>query len=271
MLELRLSIMADYVDKVVIVESDYTFTNIYKGYNLEKNLSRYEKWIDKIEYIKVRSPRFSNAWDNEFWQRDQFVLGWNDVTENDVLMISDCDEIVRPESLQYIRNSNHNYYGIVCPISYFKFNYLNTATEYTVWPVAYRNAKHLKPSWMRRIPNEREKHKPIDSVFIHHGGWHFSWLGDDEFVRNKLKSFSHTEYNIPSVIDNIDIDKLVNENKEHMGIPGAVWNPVKLDNYYPDIIRSNKQKYEKYICKDGEKTVMDYYPHYDMMEIEFVG
>ena len=269
MLELRLSIMGDLVDRIVIVECDHTFTNIYKGYNLENIFHRFAKWADKILYIKVQSPKFSNPWDNEFWQRDQFVHGWSGLTNEDVIMISDCDEIVRPESLEYIKNSNHNYYGIVCPIFYFKFNYLNIATEYTVWPVAYRNALNMRPSQMRRIPDERQRHKPHDSVFIHHGGWHFSWAGNDDFVRNKLKSFSHTEYNTPSVINNVNVEKLIEENKEHMGIPNAVWNVVKFDEYFPQFILQNKEKYKDYIWKDGEKTVTDYYG-VNVLQIESV-
>jgi beta-1,4-mannosyl-glycoprotein beta-1,4-N-acetylglucosaminyltransferase len=48
MLELRLKIMAEHVDKIVIVECDKTFTGVYKGFNLEKQLDRYAQWMHKI-------------------------------------------------------------------------------------------------------------------------------------------------------------------------------------------------------------------------------
>ena len=44
----------------------------------------------------------------------------------------------------------------------------------------------MKPSSMRRSANEIAKPKPPDSILVHHGGWHFSWIGDDESVKNKL-------------------------------------------------------------------------------------
>ena len=183
-------------------------------------------------------------------------------------MISDCDEIVRPEALTYMRESNHNYYGIVCPFFYFKFNYLNTSSQYNVWPVAYRNALNMKPSSMRRSANEIAKPKPPDSILVHHGGWHFSWIGDDESVKNKLKSFSHTEYNTPEIINNINVDMMIEEKTDHVSTLGAVWDIVKMDNYFPEYVMNNYEKYKKYICDGGQKTAAEYYEisHFPILE-----
>lgn len=271
MLELRLETMYDAVDKFVIVESDHTFTNTHKEYNLEKNLSKYSKWMDKITYLKVQSPKYSNAWDNEFWSRDQFKLAWKDLTDEDVIIISDCDEIIRPEAIEFIRNNHYDYYALMAPIFNFKFNYLNTSNEYTVWPVAYRYYSGINyvPSAMRRVSNERDifRHRFGKGILLHHAAWHFSSLGNDEFVKNKLKSFSHTEFNNPEFIDNVNVDKHIIENKNHINQNSGSWKQVKLDEYFPKKIVNNIEKYKKYICEEGDKSVTDYY-NYSILQSE---
>lgn len=267
MLELRLNIIGNSVDRIVIAESDYTFTNLYKGYLLESKLSEYGEYKDKIIYIKLKSPKFSNPWENEFYQRDCFSFAWRDLKNSDVLMISDIDEIPRPEALEFIRNTDYNYYGLLCPIFYFKFNYLNVHSEYSVWNVAVRNSLDVKPSFIRRTGNEIQREKPKKSVLIHHAGYHFSWLGDDDFVKNKLKSFSHTEYNTPEVINNVNTDLLIKSKQDHMRL--SSWETVNLDSYYPSQILKNLEKYNDYIsyyCSSF--SVLDYYPYEILSTIE---
>jgi len=259
MLELKLNIMYDYVDRFVIVESDHTFANNPKEYNFENNIARYSKWMDKILYIKVKSPKFKDPWHNEFWQRQQMRFGWNDLTDNDVIMISDCDEIVRPEALEFIKNSNYSYYGLMMPIFYYKFNYMNAVDEYSVWVTAYRGYRG-DASQMRRKGNETEFRRTTNGVFVHHAGYHFSYQGNKDFITTKMKNFSHQEHNNEKVLNNLDIESHIQNGTEHMDrTPAGTWQKVKLDNYYPQYILDNKEKYKDWICEDGNKSVTDYY------------
>jgi beta-1,4-mannosyl-glycoprotein beta-1,4-N-acetylglucosaminyltransferase len=264
-LELKLETLYDFVDKFVIVESDHTFSNVPKDYILESNFSRFSFWAKKILYLKVKSPKYNNPWDNEFWSRDQFKIAWGNLQRNDVVLISDCDEIARPEAITYIKSSQYDYYGLICPIFNFKFNYLNTKNEYTIWITAYRYDRNVnyKPSLMRRVAHEQNifRKRYSKAICLHHAGWHFSSLGDNEFVKNKLKSFSHTEFNNPKFIDNVNISKHINENKNHINQSPGSWRSVKLDSYFPKIILENNEKYKSCILEDGDKTVLDYYKH----------
>ncbi len=259
-LELRLKIMADHVDKIVIVESDKTFTGKYKGFNLEKHWNRYSQWHDKINYIKISNNNHSNdAWANEHWQRDQMIQGWKDLEKDDVILLSDCDEIVRPEALDFIRKTDYEWYGLYMPAFYFKFNYMDTKPDwhYKVWGRAFRNIS-FAPHKMRYtndhdLPGRR-------SVSLHHAGWHFGWLGDEDFARTKLQSFSHTEWNRPDILDNINIDKHISEGRDHVRPENITWVKVDLDNYFPSEITNNKEKYKNFILPDTGKTVQDYWP-----------
>lgn len=257
-LEIRLNTMYDHVDRFVIVESDYTFTGIFKGYNFEKEIPRYSQFMDKIHYIKISKSPYTDPWLSEDWMRDHYKLGWQDIRSTDVLLISDCDEIIRPEALEFVKHSDFEWYGFYAPAFYFKINYLDTKPNwhYKVWARAFRNT-NINPGKLKyQNPQDLPGKK---SIALHHAGWHFGWLGDNEFVKNKLKSFSHSEYNTKEILDNIDIKKHITEGRDHIRPENITWTPVKLDNYFPKYILENKNKFTDYILPDNDRTVRDYW------------
>jgi len=256
-LEVRLREMYDHVDKFVIVECDKTHTGIQKEFNLETQLDRFAPWMDKIDYIKVEQDNpSSHAWNNEYWQRDQMARGWTDVEPDDVIMISDVDEIIRPEAIDFIRNTNYDLYGLYMPAFYFKFNYVDTKPDwhYKVWGRAYRNTM-IGGSNMRytnEIPGKQR-------IELHHAGWHFGWLGDDEFVKHKIQCTPHVEINQPHIVNNIDIEKHIAEGRDHFRPENVTWCAVDLDDYFPKTVLENRDKYSQYILPDTGKKVQDFF------------
>ena len=259
LLELRLRIMYEHVDKFVIVECDKTHTGIPKEFNLEKNLDRFAPWMDKIVYIKAEQSNPScHAWDNEYWQRDQMQRGWQDLNKDDVILVSDVDEIIRPEAIDYIKNTDYDMYGLYMPAFYFKFNYMDTKPDwhYKVWGRAYRGMM-IGGSKMRYTNEYPGKSR----VEVHHAGWHWGWLGDDEFVKQKIKATPHVEINQPHIVNNINIEQHIKEGRDHFRPENRTWFPVKLDDYFPDEIRNNREKYSQFILPetDTSKSVRDYW------------
>jgi hypothetical protein len=253
-LELRLEIMGDYVDKFVIIEADTTFTGNKKDYNLEKEFHRFKKWKKKNQYFKVKNTNIRDSWSNEDWQRDQFSLGWDNVGNDDVLLINDVDEIVRPETLEFIKNTDYNYYSLMMPSSYYKFNYIDTASHYSPWGKAFRGYKS-RGSQMRNFNGTVNK-----SITLHHAGWHFSWIGNEDFVRYKSVSFSHTELNNEHILNNVNLEKHISEGKDHWR-NNSNWKAVNLDEYFPEHILKNKERYQYYILNDFGIKVQDVYPY----------
>jgi hypothetical protein len=258
-LELRLKVMGDKVDQFNIVECNKTFTGIYKGFNLEKQLDRFAPWMNKINYIKVTDPPIGTPWSVEDWQRDQYARGWKNISDQDVMLISDCDEIIRPEAIDFIKNTKYNFYGLYMPAFYFKFNYLDTKPNwhYKVWARAFRNFRGATPGRLKYL-NEHDL-IGCTTIRLHHAGWHFGWLGDDEFVKKKIASFSHTEINRPDVINNVNIEQHIKEGRDHFRPENVTWTAVDLDDYFPKEILENKEKYADYILPDSDKTVRQYW------------
>jgi len=253
LLELRLSEHYDKVDKFIIIECDRTFTGLFKGFNLEKQLSRYTTWWDKVEYIKVTNcPSTPNAWVNETWQRSHMNAAWKDLGKDDVILISDLDEIFRPEAIDFIRNTDYDLYFLYMPGFYLKLNYMDTEGHYSMWGRAIRGYQ-IDGEQMRYIKDFPGARK----VSVHHAGWHFGWLGDVAWIQNKIKSFAHAA-ELMSIVDTIDIDVHI-QNHEDPQRRSKSWFPVKFDGYFPKTILNNLEKYRNWILPNADKTVQDYH------------
>jgi hypothetical protein len=251
-LELRLSETYDYIDEFVIVECDYTFTGKYKGYGLETHKDRYAKWWDKVTYIKVSDPpNTGNPWDNERWQRGNFSLGWKDLGKDDVIIVSDVDEIVRPRCLVEIRNTDYDVYVFRMAAFTLRYNYL--CLDYPwVKAKAFRGYQAHGED-MRNMKNFNDK-KVLN---MEHSGWHFTWLGNESEITNKIQSFSHFEMNTPKFLNSLNIEKSIQENRNHFNTRMA---KVTIDSYFPKSLIENLEKYSNLILTDTDKTVQDYFP-----------
>jgi len=257
LLEIRLSTHYDYVDQFTIVECNHTFTGIHKGFNLIEQKERYAPWWDKVKLVQPDRPPHNDSWNAEHWMRNHFQTQWDNLTKDDVVIIADLDEIIRPEALQFIRETDYDFYKLGMPFFNLKFNYLNLV-PHNPWP----SVKAFRGYYVEGMDGMRNVHSVPGGrqVDLHHSGWHFSYLGDEEYCRNKLRSFSHSEWNLPHITDNFNVSKAIENGQDILARPGFVFCPVKLDNYFPKYIIDNKEKFKNYILQDGEKSVLDHIP-----------
>ncbi|WP_462256135.1 hypothetical protein [Megamonas funiformis] len=120
LLDLRLYLLNNVVDYFVIVEMNKTFRGKDKEYIFEKNKDKYEKYINKIVYIKIEDvPKYDDTiyvkeenniiardWTLEFFQRNAIIKGLKKCKPSDIIMISDIDEIPSPLVLDDILNKS---------------------------------------------------------------------------------------------------------------------------------------------------------------------
>jgi len=237
LLDLRLELLYDYVDYFVIVESDATFSGLAKPWYFHPH--RYRKYLDKILYRQFKSPRSFNPWDNEKAQRDEIcnVVADSYPKLDDLIIIGDLDEFLRPEALNF--NAEHDFYAFRVPYFNFKFNYLqiNSVETYAVANVGTRFSQLKSPNSLRmRKFQLGELPYGYDDGFvkvIEHGGWHFTYLGDNETIRNKIKSFSHQELNTDRTLSSIDVDSSIRTGRGFNPSDGKTFTAVKLDEYFP--------------------------------------
>jgi hypothetical protein len=264
LLDIRLDLLYNHVDYFVIVEANQKFTNTPKTWNFDA--SRYLHYADKIIYIQVEDmPNSANPWDNEHHQRNAIMRGLEDAEDNDIIIISDCDEILRPEAVDRIRTSEQTLFALRMPLFNFKFNYMRTsAGAYDCWAMAARRSvfDDITPNTLREIRHSFSG-APLQFVnegceLVEHAGWHFGYLGNIEFLKDKAQSFSHQEVNRPEFLAQIDIETSIAQRTDwgHNGVDR--YAVVALDNYFPKSLTT----YNKYILTESESQVLDILPAY---------
>ena len=232
LLDLRLNILDEFVDKFVIVESSYTHSG--KEKKLIFDINKYSKFKKKIDYIILKDPpkgieeissndseneisrkEILNALKRENLQRDTILNGLKDVDSNDWIIVSDLDEIPDLTKVNF-NNIKNKIIFFKQKVFYYKLN-LELKTLRWIGTKACRK-KYLKsPQWLRNIKDKiypkwrldilfSEK-RYNDIFFIENGGWHFSFVKKPEDIEKKLRSYlHHREYDI----DPIGLDKIKN-------------------------------------------------------------
>ena len=138
--DVRLNVLNKYITKFIIVEAKYTHNGDKKKLNF--NINKFKEFKKKIELIKVDEvpPNLKkiNGYDNDdvvaeksifngyardIFQRNQISIGLKNLDNNDVVIISDLDEIPNLKNVKF-DEINNNILFFKQKIFYYKFNLL---------------------------------------------------------------------------------------------------------------------------------------------------
>ena len=280
-LDLRLNTLDRYVDYFVIVES--TFTHKGDRRNLKFDHKKFEKFKDKIIYLTFdeepvgieavyendnegeKSRKYIlNAAKRENGQRDYIVNGLQKASSEDLILISDVDEIPNLEEIN-LDDLKEKILMFQQDMFYYKFD---LKLPNMVWSgtKGCRKKDLLSPQWLRNIKDKKYSLFRLDIIFskikynnikfIKNGGWHFSNIKSPKEIEHKLKSYlHHREFDEePLSLDQIDgiiknkqaiydlkVDKTVNK----------VGTGSKLVNYsfnkLPIYLKENKENYKEWL------------------------
>jgi len=273
LLELRLRELYAHVDHFVIVESNQTFTNNSKPWNFD--IGKYSNYADKIIYIQVEDmPNSANPWDNEHHQRNAILRGLTDAADDDIVIVSDVDEVLRPVAVDHLRASEQTIFALRMPLYNFKFNYMRcTPGQYDVWAMAARRSVldntlgKITPNSLRDLRHSFHgaPHQLVNNgcEVIEHAGWHFGYFGNRDHLVDKAQNFSHQEVNRPEFINQIDIDASI-----QAGTSWARYNTdehyavVDLDSYFPKTVVENLDRYKDYILANATANALAILPTY---------
>jgi beta-1,4-mannosyl-glycoprotein beta-1,4-N-acetylglucosaminyltransferase len=245
MLEYRLSILYDIVDHFILVESTRTFIGNEKPLFFENNKQRFQKYADKIIHIIDRdfmeNPKhdYTKGWKDEVWynenhQRNSIEDGLKqlELSDNDIIQVSDVDEIPDPNILLQIKNNNMkiNYVSLCQDFYYYNLTYKNFSEK---WDFAkIMSYKHYVDSF-NRTPQYCREVEP--KHVIKRGGWHLSYFGDTNFIRNKIKQFAHQEFNQDKYTNIENIEYSIKTGKDLFERPyeKCIKIPIYENDYLP--------------------------------------
>ena len=279
MLDIRFNILNEFVDKFIIVESKYSHSGEKK--NLNFNIDNFPKFKDKIKYLIIESEPegiVENKDNSSSIKRMNSLLrieqSYNfisnalyDVPENDLICLSDNDEIPNFASTSF-KNSKNDIFIFKQLFFYYKFNLF-----YDLMPwfgsKACKKKKLISLSWLRNLKNKKYPWWRIDAYFskikqnnlqiVENGGWHFTNVKTAEDLHKKLLNFGHhNEYedsgltvkDIQYCIDNriVNYDHFADKTKANK-YNAKYKLQLANDNMLPKYLIKNKEKYKNWFEK----------------------
>jgi beta-1,4-mannosyl-glycoprotein beta-1,4-N-acetylglucosaminyltransferase len=207
LLNYRLNILDDYVDYFILVESRQSFAGNEKNLIFEENKNLFLNFSKKIIHVIVDLPFKKNdiennrnlAWRNEEFQRNSIKLGIEklSLSNEDIIITSDVDEIINPEILNKLKNGNldydkNNLNRIGCDMYYFNLNCLIHRNQWCGIKLLNFNTYKTKGYTFEQM-RTLEWHTNVNK--IDNGGWHLSYFSDISGIKNKIQNFSHQEFN----------------------------------------------------------------------------
>ena len=211
MLDVRFNILNEKVDKFIVVES--LFSHSGKPKKLNFDIKNYQKFKDKINYIIIENEpeglivnqnlssaeKRLNSLKRVEQSYDYIAESLNDVQDNDLIILSDNDEIPNLNSKQFL-NSKKNIFIFEQLFFYYKFN-LHYDLMNWFGSKACRKKKLMSMSWLRNLKNKQYPFWRFDTLFsktkynnleiIKDGGWHFTNLMTAEKLYEKMSNFGH--------------------------------------------------------------------------------
>ena len=251
--DLRINILDKFVDFFVIVES--TCNHQGKPKKLNFDLKKFKKYENKIIYVVVddtdeaiKRPHTGGESLVEQHQRNSIMKGIKNCNDDDLIILSDVDEI--PDLTKLNQFNKKNKYVVFSQRAFaYKLNLLNE-TENNWHGSRMCLKKHLKsPQWLRNLKFKKYPFwridKPKNLQIIENGGWHFAYLLNSQGISKKINSFSHGEDNRE---DNTDIAKIERKMKKFIHpTKGFELKKIEIDETFPRYIIENKKKLKEWI------------------------
>ena len=206
-LECQLREVGHRVKGVVICEATTTQTGHPKPLHYPANKERFERWAHLIHYMSVDlpgepqpagveqgTPGYEQNWVRERYQRDMLMETLFNLAEpDDIIINADMDEVPAPDAFAADVPGD-------TPIG-LKLQLRGFAVDYSGQPGVCATLVRLSclramPS-LSRIREQREAWPRVE-----HGGWHLSWLGGPDAIREKLHVTPHQESYVRGMREN---------------------------------------------------------------------
>ncbi|MBO8206835.1 hypothetical protein HA149_07160 [Prochlorococcus marinus XMU1406] len=270
LLEIRLEALVDYIDQFIVIESNQTFSGKYKKHilpelsNLKKRygdklkiISRDENFLNYdhlLDNLSKKNNNFSkkessylkkimidhNHYDKskinlllDSFQREACSIYIDRYTDsNDLIIFSDADEL--PDNL----NEVHNYFSgnKLKPISLkqHEFWYYPNIFHDSNWEgsiAGYSKDLKIKSlNWFRI----KDKSKRINTITLPTiNGYHLTNMGGVEKLKEKIKNWTHQEYNNFHIMLSLE-EKIISGEDIFMRSTGTVTKLIKFEEFYSD-------------------------------------
>jgi beta-1,4-mannosyl-glycoprotein beta-1,4-N-acetylglucosaminyltransferase len=258
LLEIRLNELSGIIDKFILVESTVTHASKEKPLYFLENKDRFSKFSDQIIHVIVddtpdlpvsrgRSNIYHNRHDIEHWQRNQIARGLLDCDPNDIVMVSDVDEIPSAKSIIDLKEILEENPKINVSFNqrffYYYINGLNVQNEQEVPWHGTTACLHRNFNNAQSLRENKGSNKTVLKA-----GWHFSYVGGVQEIINKIESYSHAEFDNAFIKSEKRLEDRINRGIDLFDRPGKPQQVyVELDESFPRHVLLNQEKYSSLI------------------------
>lgn len=230
LLELRIKLLSEHVDKFVICESDKTQSGKPLQRNLKKVIENLNLPLDKIQIIELNIPDDPylpvkeidkiNCYENnstniesvlartrERLQKDSLLKVLHMFSDDTVFIVGDSDEIINPKHIQYIAKWVREIPTSIIKIPlvhlegkadlrvYNKQTGIPKMWDKGMFFCIKEQLKKATPTMIRSNVNSpfQISYLTQNNTRLEDLGWHFSWMGNS--LRRKIKRESFTHFN----------------------------------------------------------------------------
>jgi len=222
LIKFRIELLFSYVDYFIVVEFDHTFSGKYKGYNFPINDSFYDKYRDKIIYIRANNDdikklrvdgrvtdfnvkythkhngiysasKLSKCFQNEIYQRDYIIVPLSNIaSDDDIILINDLDEIPNPDLLSLaqskLQENPHRHINFEQKWFLYSLFYKKPELWYGTRACTYKFLDNKSIDLMRYNLESREHQF---GEIIENGGWHLSSFGLQSQIMEKMRAYDY--------------------------------------------------------------------------------
>ena len=269
-LDIRLNLLKDIVDKFVILESTVTFSGKPKSLTFEENKHMFSPFLDKIIHVVVddtpddfvnlktiSSPttkldlahnkvlkhvsestgwaRHEKQWGREIYQRESLIKGLIDCSDDDIVLISDVDEIPNPASLTKLLTmiDSNDVIDFKQNMFYYHIDLLKEKGWSGPKLASYKSLSGMSLNGLRA--------NKFTTKVLNAGGWHISFMGGVQRIQNKIEAYAHQEFNNNYIKSNIE--KNIHQ-KNDLFFRGTKLTKIDVDEEYPkEFVNLVRSKY----------------------------
>jgi beta-1,4-mannosyl-glycoprotein beta-1,4-N-acetylglucosaminyltransferase len=187
LLEIRLNELNPVVDEFHIYESME-----YHGSTNRKKRSVFEPdfdfwgFRDKVRYFVVDRlvPEYTNS--HCTWPRENYHRGLllSSISEDPFVIMSDVDEIPRASVIAQVKTARELF---SLQVDMFYYNVNNWTCKWN-GPIVGRSSRFRQEGGPQAVRNRRDSLPRVNDA-----GWHFSYFGGVDRVRNKVENFAHSQ------------------------------------------------------------------------------
>ncbi|WP_448662922.1 glycosyltransferase [Sphingomonas sp. CJ20] len=187
LLEIRLAELAPVVERFVLVEARYTHAGDPKPLYFDQNRHRFAAYLDRIDHVIVEDDPGGFSWKREGHQREAIARGIPDLADDDMVLISDVDEIPRRRVIAALREMPADLYSLQLAIHLY---FLDLKS-----PEPWISAAAAPGRLIRRIGVNPVRYLVKQGIgrTIEDAGWHLTWMGGLDGFREKMRAYAHRE------------------------------------------------------------------------------